>query len=566
MGWNKITIDTLTSAEDMISYELTELGATGVEVEDHVSLTEEEMKVMYVDLLPDDIAPDDGKAKISCYFDENENLEHITMQIQAMLERLRGFMDIGAGTISFDKTKEEDWVNNWKKFFKPIRLDEQIVIKPTWETLEDQTEDMIVVEIDPGTAFGTGSHETTKLCIEGMKPYIKEDTKILDVGCGSGILSIIGLKLGAGHAVLTDIDPHAISASEENFEVNHISKDQFEVYQGNVLDDKEFAASLGSKCYPVVVANILADVISPLIEIVDQFLAEDGVFVISGIIDTKEKEIADKLNAYGFDVIETRRMKDWVSMTAKMRKEMYRFFIKEEQIHDGMIEICGSDVNHIKNVLRMKTGDKVYLSNGSDLEYECSLLEWTDDTILAKIEDVHGMETELPVKITLYQGLPKGDKMEMIVQKAVELGVAEIVPVAMKRCVVKLDAKKAAKKVSRWNTIALSAAKQAKRGIIPEVREVRNFKDILEEVQDIEFMLVPYEEAKGMQASKELISQAKGKKSIGIIIGPEGGFEKEEIEQLKAAGGQTMSLGKRILRTETAGMTVLSILMFTIEE
>ena len=170
---------------------------------------------MYVDLLPDDIAPDDGKAKISCYFDENENLEHITMQIQAMLERLRGFMDIGAGTISFDKTKEEDWVNNWKKFFKPIRLDEQIVIKPTWETLEDQTEDMIVVEIDPGTAFGTGSHETTKLCIEGMKPYIKEDTKILDVGCGSGILSIIGLKpyikedtkildVGCGSGILSD--------------------------------------------------------------------------------------------------------------------------------------------------------------------------------------------------------------------------------------------------------------------------------------------------------------------------------------------------------------------------
>lgn len=231
-----------------------------------------------------------------------------------------------------------------------------------------------------------------------------------------------------------------------------------------------------------------------------------------------------------------------------------------------MIEIMGSDVNHIKNVLRMKTGDKVYLSNGSDLEYECSLSEWTQDSILAKIEDVHGMETELPAKITLYQGLPKGDKMEMIIQKAIELGVTEIVPTAMKRCVVKLDAKKAAKKVSRWNTIALSAAKQAKRGIIPEVREVRSFKEILEEVKDIELMLVPYEEAKGMQESKELINKANGKKSIGIIIGPEGGFEKEEIEQLKAVGGKTMSLGKRILRTETAGMTVLSILMFTIEE
>lgn len=319
MGWNKITINTLTSAEDMISYELTELGAAGVEVEDHVSLTEEEMKVMYVDLLPDDIAPDDGTAKIHCYFDEQENLEAITLKIQAMLHRLSEYMEIGEGTISLDKTKEEDWVNNWKKFFKPIRLDEQIVIKPTWETLEDQSKDTVVIEIDPGTAFGTGSHETTKLCIQGMKPYINNNTKVLDIGCGSGILSIIALKLGAAHAVLTDIDPHAISASKENFEVNHIEEDQFELYQGNVLDDPEFSKSLGQKCYPLVVANILADVISPLIEMVDQFLTEDGVFVISGIIDTKEREISEKLQKYRFEILETRRMKDWVSMTAKKR-------------------------------------------------------------------------------------------------------------------------------------------------------------------------------------------------------------------------------------------------------
>ena len=245
---------------------------------------------------------------------------------------------------------------------------------------------------------------------------------------------------------------------------------------------------------------------------------------------------------------------------------MHHFFVTPQQISGDKIRIEGGDVNHMKNVLRMKLHEKAEISDGESRTYLCEVEAYEEDVAVLHILEEMEADTEPASKLYLFQGLPKSDKMELIVQKAVELGVAEIVPVAMKRCVVKLDAKKAAKKVSRWNTIALSAAKQAKRGIIPEVREVRNFKDILEEVQDTEFMLVPYEEAKGMQASKELISQAKGKKSIGIIIGPEGGFEKEEIEQLKAAGGQTMSLGKRILRTETAGMTVLSILMFTIEE
>lgn len=321
MGWNRITISTVTGAEDMLSYELTELGACGVEVEDRVPLTEEEIREMFIEVLPDHQEPDDGRALLHCYFDESENLEDVTIRIEEMLNRVKSFMDIGDGTIEYGFTKEEDWINNWKQFFKPLRLDDTIIIKPTWEELPDQREGDVVIEIDPGTAFGTGSHETTRLCIAGLKEEIHPDTVMLDVGCGSGILSVIALKLGAGKTVMTDIDPRAVTAAEENMEVNHIDRDQYEVYGGNVLDDMDFARSLGEHRYDLVAANILADVILPLIEIADLFLKEDGAFVISGIIDTKEQEVLDKLERYGFEAVKTRKLKEWVSVTAKKRKE-----------------------------------------------------------------------------------------------------------------------------------------------------------------------------------------------------------------------------------------------------
>lgn len=245
---------------------------------------------------------------------------------------------------------------------------------------------------------------------------------------------------------------------------------------------------------------------------------------------------------------------------------MHRFFIKKDQIDRDEILICGGDVNHIKNVLRMKKGDRVFLSCENDLEYECSLEAFSEDSIRATILDIHGMETELKTELVLYQGLPKGDKMEWIIQKAVELGVSRIVPVRMKRCVVKLDNKKAEKKVKRWNAIALSAAKQARRGRIPQVSDIVSYDAAVQEASDLDMLLVPYEEARGMEESRKLLREGRGKKSIGIMIGPEGGFDEEEVARAREAGGRIMTLGKRILRTETAGMAVLSILMFLLEE
>ena len=320
MRWNKIRIETTTQAEDMLCYELQEMGLGGVEIEDHTPLSEEDLKTMYVDLLPDEIAPDDGIAYVSCYVDEAEDLEEIAAGIRDKIKELSAWISTGSGKMTFSITEEEDWINNWKEYFKPFRLDDNIIIKPTWETVEDLHPDDIVVEIDPGTAFGSGSHETTKLCISMLKKYIDENTELLDVGTGSGILSVIALKLGAKHADATDIDPNAVRATEENFEVNHIPEDQAKVYLVNLLDEKEAADSpilSEKKTYNVIVANILADVIIPLTALVPDLLTEDGIFIASGIIDTMEEPVKEAFTANGFKILDVCRMKDWVSITGQ---------------------------------------------------------------------------------------------------------------------------------------------------------------------------------------------------------------------------------------------------------
>lgn len=244
---------------------------------------------------------------------------------------------------------------------------------------------------------------------------------------------------------------------------------------------------------------------------------------------------------------------------------MYRFFVKPEQIGGEQIQIVGADVNHIKNVLRMKPGEKVRVSDGQKMDYFCEVESLQDEQVIVHILTASEGDTELPAEIVLYQGLPKGDKLEWIIQKAVELGVSQIVPVAMKYSVVKIEPKKEEAKRRRWNMISESAAKQSKRLIVPEVGRVLSYKKCIQEMAALDMVLVPYESAEGMESLRHAVSVIKPGMRIGIVIGPEGGFAEEEIEEAKAAGAVIVSLGKRILRTETAGLAMLSILMYHME-
>lgn len=246
---------------------------------------------------------------------------------------------------------------------------------------------------------------------------------------------------------------------------------------------------------------------------------------------------------------------------------MYQFFVEPHQISDKAVRIEGADVNHIKNVLRMKVGEELSVSNGVDgKEYRCGIVAMDEECITCELRFVKEDGVELPSEVYLFQGLPKADKMELIIQKAVELGVHAVVPVSTKRCVVKLDDKKAKSKIARWQGIAEAAAKQSKRRIVPEVKDVMSFKEAINFVKDFEVKLIPYELAEDMSKTKEIINSLQSGQKIAIFIGPEGGFEEGEVEAAMSAGVEPITLGKRILRTETAGFTVLSWIMYRLEQ
>lgn len=316
MKWNKYRLKTTTMAEDFVSGVLMELGINGIEVEDNVQITEEERKAVFADFLPT-LPEDDGTAYISFYTDEDSDDEEILESLRKSLKEASSFINVGEGTIEKDVTEDIDWVNNWKQYFKSFTVGD-FYIKPTWEEFDEKYKDLNMIEIDPGTAFGTGKHETTQLCITKLCEYVKKGDKVCDLGCGSGILSMVAKKLGASHIGMTDIDPAAITASKENFAVNNLQMDDVLLMQGNILDDENMQKEMGLEFFDIVVANILADVIIPMAGMVHKLMKKGGYFISSGIIYMKEEEVVNAINANPeLEIVEIKKMGDWRAIVAK---------------------------------------------------------------------------------------------------------------------------------------------------------------------------------------------------------------------------------------------------------
>ncbi|WP_148410962.1 50S ribosomal protein L11 methyltransferase [Murimonas intestini] len=315
MKWNKFTLKTVTGAEDIIIATLAELGVEGVEIEDKVPLTEDDKKQMFVDILPEGPA-DDGIAYLSFYLEPDADNEQMLADIREELKDLSSFMDVGECTITESQTEDKDWINNWKQYFHQFYVDDILII-PSWEEVRPEDADKMIIHIDPGTAFGTGMHETTQLCMRQLMKYVDENTELLDVGTGSGILSIVALKLGAKHAVGTDLDPCAINATRENMEANGIPADQMDVMIGNIIDDKAVQDAVGYEKYDIVAANILAEVLVPLTPVIVDQMKKGALYITSGIIDDKEETVVNAVKAAGLTVLEVTHQGEWVSVTAQ---------------------------------------------------------------------------------------------------------------------------------------------------------------------------------------------------------------------------------------------------------
>ena len=315
MRWKKYRLKTLTSAEDIVIASLAEAGVEGAQIEDNVPLRESDLQQMFVDI-PLAEGPDDGIAYIDFYLDEDADAQALLDAVRQELDGLRRFTEIGECSIEESVTEDKDWVNNWKQYFHKFKVDDILII-PSWEDVEPDDDAKMVLHIDPGTAFGTGMHETTQLCMRQLKKYVTPDTELLDVGTGSGILSIVALKLGAKHAFGTDLDPCTVNAVSENLAANGIPEEKMDLVIGNIIDDPSVQDQAGLEKYDIVTANILADVLTALTPEIVKHMKHGALYISSGILDVKEKDVTDACRAQGLEIVEITRQGEWVSVTAR---------------------------------------------------------------------------------------------------------------------------------------------------------------------------------------------------------------------------------------------------------
>ena len=315
MRWNKVRLKTTAEAEDIVSSMLMGLGVQGVQIEDKIPLTPLDKERMFVDILPETDV-DDGVAYISFYLEEEDEVGQILSKAREELKEMSAYVDVGECTFEESLTEDLDWINNWKQYFHQFYVDDILII-PSWEDVKPEDSGKMIIHIDPGTAFGTGMHETTQLCIRQIRKFVTEQTQILDVGCGSGILGMLALKFGAKHSVGTDLDPCAIDAARENMEVNGISESQYEVMIGNLINDRKIQDKVGYEKYDIVVANILADVLVELTPVIVGQMKKGGIYITSGIIDNKEQSVVESVKQAGLEVLEVTYQGEWVSVTAR---------------------------------------------------------------------------------------------------------------------------------------------------------------------------------------------------------------------------------------------------------
>ena len=324
MKWTQLRIKTISDAEDMIISELYDIGLEGAQIEDKVPLTAREKEQMFVDIMPD-VLDDDGVAYLNFFIQQEEDeseadhdkrVKEIMENAKAVLDDIRSYMEIGDGTIEIRETEDKDWINNWKEFFHQFYVDDLLVI-PSWEEVKEEDKDKMILHIDPGTAFGTGMHETTQLCIRALKKYVNNETVLLDVGTGSGILGILSLMFGGKYVIGTDLDPCAVEAVADNIAHNNIDKDKFKLIIGNIIDDKNVQDEVGYDKYDIVAANILADVLIPLTPVIINQMKKGGIYITSGIIDMKEEVVKKAIEDAGLEVLEVNHQGEWVGIVAR---------------------------------------------------------------------------------------------------------------------------------------------------------------------------------------------------------------------------------------------------------